>query len=126
MADVTGPISSLPGSFHVAPKGSMCDDHSDRPAVRRVQGETDSMGSEMHDLCQSCFDQLQTAQSTPLIAICDWCKTTAELRPMRDFEEGRNGPVYDVCIACSAKHVAQTMDTEEEDFVYNDYDPYDD
>jgi hypothetical protein len=52
MADVTGPISTLPGSsHHDVPDGMMCDDHPDRPAVTRLQGETDSFGSEMHDLC---------------------------------------------------------------------------
>jgi hypothetical protein len=44
MSDVTGPISSLPGSTHAAPTAGMCDDHPDRPAVARVQGETDSFG----------------------------------------------------------------------------------
>ena len=47
MADVTGPISSLPGSGHSVPDGAMCDEHPDRPAVARVQGETDSFGCEM-------------------------------------------------------------------------------
>lgn len=37
----------------------MCDDHPDVPAVARVQGETDSFGCEMHDLCQACLDELR-------------------------------------------------------------------
>ncbi len=43
MAEVTGPISSLPGAYHSLPKGTMCDEHPDRPAVARVQGETDCL-----------------------------------------------------------------------------------
>ena len=53
MADVTGPIASLPGSFHTVPQGMACDECG-KPATVRVQGETDSMGSEMHDLCAEC------------------------------------------------------------------------
>ena len=44
MADVTGPISTLPGSRHRVPDGQSCDTHSDRFAVYRIQGETDSTG----------------------------------------------------------------------------------
>jgi len=103
MADVTGPIASLPGSFHAVPSGLMCDDHPDRPVVRRFQGETDSFGSEMHDLCQECVDQLQTERANN-IGRCDWCKTTnIAVFPTRDYEEGRSGPVYDVCIPCKEK-----------------------
>lgn len=42
MGDVTGPISTLPGHRHKLPSGATCDDHPDRPAVARIQGETDS------------------------------------------------------------------------------------
>lgn len=35
---------------------------------------------------------------------CDWCKKHAdELKPRRDFEEGMNGRLYDVCQACIDK-----------------------
>ena len=40
MADVTGPISTLSGAHHPVPNGQMCDDHEDRPAIARIQGET--------------------------------------------------------------------------------------
>lgn len=101
MADVTGPIPTLPGSRHAAQDGAMCDDHPDRPAVRRVQGETDSFGSEMHDLCQECIDELAKHTAEARCGVCDWCKSEAkDLRPRRDFEEGSGGPVYQVCGAC--------------------------
>lgn len=35
----------------------MCDDHPDRPATHRVQGETDSFGCEYIDWCQECHDK---------------------------------------------------------------------
>ena len=53
MADVTGRISTLPGSGHKVPDGTMCDNHPDRLATHRVQGETDSFGSEMNDMCDA-------------------------------------------------------------------------
>lgn len=101
MADVTGPIGSLPGSRHTAPDGAMCDDHPDRPAVARIQGETDSFGSEMHDCCQECVDAIRNYKD---IGTCDYCKTTeVELRPHRDADEGMAGPVYRVCGPCIRK-----------------------
>ena len=105
MADVTGPISTLPGAVHSTPEGSMCDEHPDVPAVRRVQGETDSFGSEMHDLCQACVDELKTHSHEARWGFCDWCKKEVDdLRPKRDFEEGFYGPVYRVCGPCAKRY----------------------
>jgi hypothetical protein len=99
MADVTGPISTLPGSNHPVPKGAKCDDHPDRLATHRVQGETDSMGSEMADVCDECFSKFKVY--TPEDSPCDWCKKeSTDLRPTRDYEEGMSGPVYYVCSPC--------------------------
>ena len=106
MADVTGPISTLPGARHSVPKGQMCDQHGDRPAIARIQGETDSMGSEMNDMCQECLDQHIAWKNSPEAAehrkgICEWCKNPADdLRDRRDFEEGMSGRIYRVCGAC--------------------------
>lgn len=110
MADVTGPISTLPGAVHSCPTGTMCDEHPDRPAVRRIQGETDSFGSEMHDLCQECVDAMKAhAESEEgkremadwRTGNCEWCRKPAtDLRDARDYEEGMNGPVYRVCGDC--------------------------
>ena len=120
MADVTGPISSLPGSLHIVPKGTMCDDHPDRPAVRRVQGETDSMGSEMHDMCQECCDAEKTATDDSG-GVCDWCnQQVAKLCHTRDHDEGLYGPVYLVCDDCLEKR--RDVDDEEYDDVFLDVD----
>lgn len=106
MADVTGPISTLSGSRHDFPDGTMCDEHPDRPAVARVQGETDSMGCEMNDLCQECLDKDREWEKSEEAAEwrkgqCEWCKGEAtDLRDARDYEEGLNGRVYRVCGAC--------------------------
>lgn len=106
MADVTGPISSLPGALHDPPKGMKCDEHPDRDAVVRIQGETDSMGCEMHDLCQECADADRAWRRSPEAlehrkGQCEWCKQPAtDLRNKRDYEEGMSGRVYRVCGAC--------------------------
>lgn len=82
---------------------TVCDEHPDRPAVTRVQGETDSMGCEMHDLCEECAAEHRAyARSTKARSgCCAWCKAEAtDLRDTRDYEEGLNGPVYRVCGTC--------------------------
>lgn len=106
MADVTGPISTLAGSLHALPEGQMCDRHPHRKAVARVQGETDSFGSEMNDMCQQCMDEHRAYLKSPEAVerrkgVCEWCKNTADdLRDRRDFEEGSCGRVYRVCGDC--------------------------
>lgn len=110
MADVTGPISSLPGSSRKPPAGQMCDEHPGVPAVARIQGETDSFGCEMDDLCQQCVDARSTYRCSEAgqaeaaaerSGVCAWCKSAAtDLRPARDYDEGMSGPVYRVCGAC--------------------------
>jgi hypothetical protein len=88
----------------------MCDDHLDRPAVARVQGETDSFGSELYDLCAECLAEIRKEMSDARIGVCDWCRTDAnDLRHARDYEEGLTGRVYEVCGECirRANEVAQ-------------------
>ena len=106
MGDVTGPISTLSGALHALPKGQKCDEHNDRLAVVRVQGETDSFGCEMIDMCQECFDEHKAYLKSPEAikhrkGTCEWCKKPADdLRDRRDYEEGMTGRVYRVCGAC--------------------------
>ena len=110
MADVTGPLSTLPGHTCSPPEGSVCDRHPDRVAVKRLQGETDSMGSEQHDLCQACYDsamayirqERESRASTP--TYCEWHKGLGlNVAPMRDYEEGMTGRLYDTCSDCRRK-----------------------
>ncbi len=111
MSAVTGPISTLPGAIFRAPEGARCDDHPERPAAGRLQGETDSMGSEMHDLCQECLDKARAAARADASGTCDWCKAQAtDLRNHRDWEEGSSGPVYRVCGACRARESESLAD----------------
>lgn len=101
MSAVTGPISSLPGSTHDAPENMKCDNHPRRKAVVRIQGETDSFGCEMHDLCDQCAKRMRRDVEDDRKGKCDWCKqVVTDLRDTRDYEEGLYGPVYRVCGAC--------------------------
>jgi len=133
MADVTGPISTLPNSGHHVPDGTMCDDHPDRPAVARIQGETDSFGSEMHDMCEECLDEysayLRSEQAEEdSSGTCDWCKQFAKgLRPKRDPEEGMAGPVYYVCSPCIKKYNdywEQEARYDDNNYFGDDYDDF--
>lgn len=119
MADVTGPISTLPGARHAVPEGMKCDSHPDRDAVARVQGETDSMGSEMIDMCSECFDNERQSPKVDRAGICDWCREhSAALKDTRDFEEGLCGRVYQVCTPCrqAARDAAYAELAEQDDF----------
>lgn len=125
MAEVTGPISSLPGAVHSIPDGTPCDFHPERPAVVRIQGETDSFGCEMHDLCDECAKEHREEMRQPNIGKCDWCSTANVARtPARDYEEGMNGPVYYVCAACK-KRQSDRIDAEAS-YYDDDYDDRDD
>lgn len=83
----------------------MCDDHPDRPAVARIQGETDSFGAELNDMCQECLDQHREAlKNEDRSGVCDWCKLPSpRLTKTRDYDEGSCGRVYDVCAECRKK-----------------------
>jgi len=106
MSEVTGPISTLPGRHHDFPEGTKCDDHSDRLAVARVQGETDSFGCEMHDMCAGCLQEHRDYLRSPEAqerrnGRCDWCgKDATDLRDARDYDEGMCGRLYRVCGPC--------------------------
>jgi hypothetical protein len=103
MGEVTGPIRTLPGSAHDLPAGATCDEHPDRPAVVRIQGETDSFGSELNDMCQECADEYRAWRRSPEASTgqCERChKEATDLRATRDYDEGMYGRVYEVCGAC--------------------------
>lgn len=142
MAHVTGPISTLPGAVHPVPARQCCDKHADRPAVKRIQGETDSMGSELIDMCAECYAGYVEYQTSPEAAdarcgTCEWCKNPAtDLRHRRDFEEGMSGRVYMVCGACverETKALMAEIDADDHDskfgyhddevFIDDDFDP---
>jgi len=131
MAEVIGPCSTLPGAHHSVPKDTMCDSHPGRPATHRVQGETDSFGAELNDMCLECYEQhkveLAAYKEEMAHGTCDWCSNGAtDLRDARDYDEGMYGPLYRVCGAC-IKRRNDAAEEELEASGYYDHDPvYDD
>ena len=121
MGEVTGPISTLPGTGHSLPEGQKCDRHPRRKAVARIQGETDSFGCELNDMCQECADEYRAYKNSPEAVerrkgICEWCKNPADdLRDRRDFEEGMCGRIYRVCGGC-VKRQNDELRAESEDY----------
>ena len=109
MADITGPTSTLSGARHDVPEGQKCDKHPRRKAVVRIQGETDSFGCELIDMCQECLDAERAWEKSPEAAEwrkgkCEWCKKECvDLRDARDYEEGLNGRVYRICGPCTKR-----------------------
>ncbi len=128
MADVTGPISSMPGSLHKVPENQMCDDHPDRLATARVQGETDSFGSEMIDMCDECLEKMRSYEKEKdRSGVCDWCKNNVpRLSQFRDYDEGMCGRLYDVCDPCIEKANAEAEAELEANGYFNRPDDDDD
>lgn len=92
--------------------------------------EADSMGEEYAYYCAEHIEVVrkEIEEAEPLIDTCDWCGAPdVELRPFRDWEEGLNGPVSDVCGICRGKSVDRaneelgTLDDQADDFP-DDYD----
>ena len=110
MAGVTGPLRSLPGALFRPPEGMVCDLHGHVPAVVRVQGETDSFGSEMLDMCNYCYAQFNIGESQDVVGRCDLChEHDRTLKHHRDPEQSATGPVYRACQDCIAKAQLQAL-----------------
>jgi hypothetical protein len=118
----------MPGAHHALPKGATCDSHPDRPAVARVQGETDSFGSELNDMCAECLaEHREYCATADTSGICDWCKQPADkLFNRRDYDEGMAGRLYEVCRPCIAKDEEYWRQEAEEMEHRGGYDFYDD
>ena len=114
MASVGGPIRSLPGTLLRLPEGSMCDEHPDVAAYKRVQGETDSFGYEACDMCQECYETYLKGLENPEPGYCDQCGTHEPLKPFRYVDEGVAGPVHYLCARCRER----IRKEEEEDYGY--------
>lgn len=100
----TGPVSTMPGHTSIPPAGTMCDDHPTRPAVRRVQGETDSFGCESNDWCQECLDAFNAVFHEQKDGYCEWHNGPGtDIRNFRDYDEGSSGRLYMTCRECRIK-----------------------
>lgn len=106
-AAATGPIATMPGTLYGVPPGAKCDTYDCvNPATVRVQGETDSFGAEMHDLCGECARrEHQGSRDFFANGECEWCqKQATDRREQRDYDEGTCGRVYFVCGKCRGRY----------------------
>ena len=98
-----GPVSTLPGFKRAPEEGMMCDDHPERAAVVKRQGETDSFGCEYFYQCQECSDKTDN-EGNSRQGHCDRCSSQeVEVLPTRDLDEGSYGRVYWLCASCRKK-----------------------
>lgn len=99
-------MCGLPGRHLKVRPGDVCDTegHENIPAVKAIQGETDSFGHETMYFCQACYDEWAALPDPVLEGTCDWCKKPDQvLQYRRDSDEGMSGPVYTVCATCVKK-----------------------
>lgn len=116
MAGVIGPSKYLPGQFIKAREGAVCDEHPDRPATYTMIGETDSFGSETHDMCDECKQHAISEKEKDVNAegLCEICHTMQKgVNEARDPSEGMYGPVYRMCPACKNKIINAFLDDDE-------------
>jgi len=75
------------------------------------------MGAEHYFQCEACrHKEREWRQANPTMGDCNWCKTSdVRIFPRRDFEEGMNGPVYDVCQACITKEAERIREEQDDD-----------
>lgn len=100
---VIGPNSYLPGKKIALVEPAECE-HCQKPATCSIVGETDSFGSETSEYCDECAQKvLDALNSVTVSGRCDICGKDRKLRSRRDPQEGRCGPVYEVCGECSIK-----------------------
>lgn len=101
-------MRNLPGEVSKPDHGATCDYHPDIAATVRVQGETDSFGAEYIHMCTACKQDHDAYRDrlggAVYESICQHsqCRASAPVFPVRDFEEGVNGPVYYYCRPCKA------------------------
>jgi hypothetical protein len=92
----------------------------------RIQGETDSFGSELIDLCAACRARDEEESKNARERGCEWCEKagrekTGLVLPARDPDEGLCGPLYHVCDGCYERlHARDDRDDDYDEYV--DYD----
>ncbi len=118
MAYTIGPSSYKPGDFiHPPREGDVCDFHSQVESVADIVGETDSMGSEVMQVCEECRERIShhvkeyQADNAIAAKYCEIHKGMGtDVRQFRDPEEGSHGRFYDTCKDCRKKIVDAFLD----------------
>lgn len=99
--------------------------HPKFPAVKRIQGETDSFGAEYFLACQSCVGLFRNyrEQQLEVEQHCDWCSAMKKrVVKHRDMDEGTSGRVYNVCGDCMSKEAQRAAEELDDSGAWDDYD----
>lgn len=127
-------MPSLPGqyvSLNDDEWGLMCYVHHDRPATKRICTESDSFGSEYHNMCDECNEE-HIADKAAIDAdperweTCKCGNREPRMIQYRDMDEGMHGPVYEHCSVCHEKwnqRIAEEeafFDQDDDDDWYDD------
>lgn len=102
----------LPGQLRKLTDSREACSYCGVPATHELIGEVDGFGHESTPYCEK-HGVMQKEEHTKSreVTTCAWCKTIGvETSPHRDFEEGSNGPLYDVCDGCRSREIADLND----------------
>lgn len=117
-------MHNLPGAISKPDQGATCDTHPTHAATVRVQGETDSFGAEYIHMCAACKKDHDAHRErlggAAFEGLCGRCKTPAPVFPVRDFDEGMNGPVYYYCQPCKRAFL-RAQDEALDCYLYHDF-----
>ena len=94
----------LPGQELTLPTGQRCDNHPDRPAVKRVVEHATAIDCEGKDLCLDCIGNFDFGQSH---GSCDMCGMHRSLTAVHDPADD-SGDVYHWCNQCIQAAKANT------------------
>lgn len=96
-AEVPGRIVRTPEP-HIRCSKAGCMEY----AKWRLTTEVDSSGAEHEHYCNTHMDEIRKElRKADHSGTCEVCGGFDEdIRPIRDFTEGNNGPVYDACPSC--------------------------
>lgn len=127
-------MASLPGQFVSVQDdewGTKCYTHPERDATHRICTESDSFGSEYHNMCDECHEDYKKAKAEREADPEQWetCKCgnrEPRLISYRDMDEGMHGPVYEHCSVCHEKWNKRIAEEEAFYDQDDDYDDYDD
>jgi len=120
--------STFPGATRPSREADDCPcqyDDCAEVATQEYCTEVDSMGGEWLPLCDAHIEQFKedVANANALSdGECEWCKARdVQVAPFRDWQEGTQGPMYDVCETCRGKSIdeanklADNVPEDEED-----------
>jgi len=103
---------AMPGDVRSIREADVCPcqyDECSASASQEYCTEVDSMGAEWLPLCDDHIEQFKedVANANALEDNeCEWCHATdVHTAPFRDWQEGSQGPLYEVCDKCRGKSI---------------------